>query len=781
MIVAAGIYNNLLRDVNLSGTISQRLPNNLDTNEPPDATYCGSLVGRIYAGSWVYNNLIAGGSVPTDFWGQVCNSNLPISLNSGCVGHDLGMLDDYYFNNGSYRGSTGCTLAKTRINGETYYYCGNLQHQADLVQLASEYSSAANMAKYNYHFETWYSNDANDYTDYTNFRGNTLGLMSSMKCDNENNIYGSFYTMASLILQYELGLTVNEKDTVTGSDLTRDEQLLAAVYQFRRWQTDEDNHNAPILGDYYGTPCKLTFITNHQIGLKSDAYFANRYTEKSIQRIFQQTMVKPSEDPTCEGYEFVGWKMKLDSIDQIIANNDYYNSYADVKKSDYPDDEKIQAHLNDDGTYDFEHPGNIAEDAYTFVAVWQINTYTVYYKIEDENGNWVSFDKPSSEQVDFGGTIIGVKESDQPASRSGYVFVGWYLEADLPQDGEDADINKKWRFGQTGYKMPAYDIELFAGWLDNFNMLRTLLNDETYVDYNSHYLIYFNDVSGQNYHNAYVAANTAKETNDTSDVDALLGNLETYFKALRVDPEKLLTLAAFDETLIQNTCPFLYDAAYYTSYETFKKRMKDDYIYRTDEDILTNINGYINNYETMNRLFEGLNDNLRNSVIRAGGVESTTITALVEKYQELEERYNALLSESEKYDMSTLEAAKSLANQYWSEINKDLDLRDVQFAVTNYENALNNLKVKTVDNNDSNGNNQSNSSDKAASNSANQISKLGVSPVILSIIAVSVLAAGVIGFIGVDVLLNKRRVGKVKTEGAKNEKSSTVPDEDTYI
>ncbi|MBO4726635.1 MAG: InlB B-repeat-containing protein, partial [Clostridia bacterium] len=562
------------------------------------------------------------------------------------------------------------------------------------------------------------------------------------------------------------------KDEVTGDDLTSEEKRLVSVYQFRRWQTDDNNHHAPVLGGYYGTPCELNFIANYQYDLKSDAYFIDdQESEKSIQRIFQQTLVKPSENLACEGYEFVGWKMKLEYIDNKIENNSLIKSYADIGKDDYNTED--QFNLKNDGTYDFSQPGKIAKDFYTFVAVWRIKTYQVTYYVKDENSQWTQF---NNENVSFDGALKGFNENEQPDSMSGYVFAGWYLFDDLPKNGEDADLTKQWKFGLEGDRMPARNIDLYAGWSDNFNMLRALLENETYIEYNNHYLDYFEENSGKNYHDAYVVANTAKENNDNSNVDEIIDNLQTSYNALRINPKKLLSLPAFDDTLIQNTCPFLYDATfYYVSYETFKNRMQDDYINRTDEGILTNITGYISNYEMINRLFDELNNHLRSGV---QNIESPEVTELIEKYQELETRYAALLEESSMYDMTALENAKDIANKYWGGTDKDLKLKEIEIAIANYESALNNLTLKAVDNES---NNQSNNSGKTPKNSNSQTNKLGISPVILSVIIVSVLAAGVIVFIGVDLVLNKRHLGKIVSKGTSSEKTQKVPDEDTYV
>jgi|GEM_PF-3312785 len=785
LIVAAGLYNNLLLDVNLgeintSGTAT---------------TYCGNLVGRVYSGGWVYNNLIAGGTMPYgDFWGQVYNTYIFVTSSDDCVGHILGALDSYYFDTTTHKhiGDTDCLLGTIETpTHEVYYRCET--HQKVQVSLNEDgYGSVSTMSKYNYYFENWTGSDSLEYADYTDFIStiiytpneegavgySQLALMSSTVCDDDENVRGSFYAMSLPILKYELGLTVSETDAVTGNELSDDEKMLASVYQFRRWGNDGNNHNAPVLGDYFGTPCELIFITDNQSDLISEAYYLaenayDRVHEKTIQRTYQQLMVEPSSDPICEGYDFVGWKLKLESIDALISNeNNSINSYADVRKDNYPEEEQI--HLNEDGTYDFAgHPERITADQYTFVAVWKINTYTAYYMVGvDADGNGIAFDKPSSEDVVFGRTLQGVKEGEEPTSDQGYVFAGWYLKENLPGEGEELKTSKKWKFGQNGYTMPDHDIELYAGWLDNFSMLRDLVENDDYKKYNDNYDAYFSKKTGNAFHNAYVAAEEALAANDVSNVDTLLSTLKNTFKKLRVDPQKLLNTRAFDDSEIQNACPFLYDSNFYLSYTTFKATV-ENYASLEDDDTLANIAGYITYYEKINELFDSLNENLKTSVAAVGGVESDTITALIEKYQSLEARYAALYAdgENEKYDTTALDSAEQLAKKRWTEINKDLVLKDVETVVTDYEKAFNNLQVKSVVDS-----NTSNASDGADTRS----SKSQFSPIVLSIVIVSILAAGVFGYIGIDFALNKRRTKELKVEKTKT-KQAQAPDEDTYI
>ena len=95
----------------------------------------------------------------------------------------------------------------------------------------------------------------------------------------------------------------------------------------------------------------------------------------------------------------------------------------------------------------------------------------------------------SSEKVFYGHTITGPQET--PTSEKGYSFVGWYLEENLPAEGEDANPDKQWIMGgNSDDLMPGRDITLYTGWINNFTVLSNLLDNEDYQTYYAKYDLY---------------------------------------------------------------------------------------------------------------------------------------------------------------------------------------------------------------------------------------------------------------------------------------------------
>ncbi|MCQ2382811.1 MAG: hypothetical protein MJ060_03160 [Clostridia bacterium] len=766
LIVAAGIYNNLLMNVKLGHIL----------NTDVDTRYCGDLVGRVYSGGWVYNNLFIGNQAYSyvdnnevkhlQLWEDVSNALIYLGEEAmdsdDCVGHLLGGLDLYYFkNNKDYIGDTGCHYAK---NSSGYVYC--TIHQSDPIPLnetGSAYGTEPIMREHNFHFFS-----LND-TDYQEFFGENgvYSLMSNIEADE-----GLLYDAALPIMKYEIGLTIDEIDPDTGLAPNDYAKLLNAVNQFRAWSK---LGNQPILGSYYGADCSVKFIANAQSTI-SEAYFeevtsygyVTRSPEKMMARSFQQLIVKP-KDPECEGYEFKGWKIPgWEEPGADLSTCPYYPTYVDG-----------------DGFYQFGLE-RVTTPGREFVAIWEIKEFTASYMLRQYSANGDSYEdipfaaKPS-ETVTFATTLKGVNVDDQPTSNQGLVFVGWFLEENLPAFGEDANSNLQWVFGHDGNKMPGKNIKLYAGWINNFTMLSQLLDNEVYINYYINYDKYFNDALGRAYYDAYRSAYEARSNGDTSNASVYLNMLQYTFANLRIDPKKILETPAFDDLKVENTCPFLYDYNVYLSYLTFKKIVEKNAKVDADEATLKNINGFIKDYEKLDELFNSLKSNLRSSVEAVGGINSTEIKNLIEKYRDLEERYENLYANNEykNYDMTALEDAKKKANENWMKkdgevvLEKNVVLKDVESVIADYETAFNNLKPKNASIDEGTGN--------FGNKKSNRALLLGMSPVLFSIIVVSVLAALAFGYIGIDVALNKRRVQTKVKNKVETEEQVPTPDDETYI
>ncbi len=776
LIVAAGLYNNLLIDVNL-GSI---------TTTGIDKRYCGNLIGRVYAGGWVYNNIIVGGTMPYNhgtvdvntvayekLWEQVTNSATMVCNDEHCVSHINGTLDPYFFDEqNNYIGDLNCVYTSSLLFEEPYVFCNTHQRIITLNSSAQQ----SEMIKYNFHFTGWddpaYASFLNTPV-YTPQAGDPLSKFQLVSSIIENGGYA--YYAARGILQYEKGLTIptDEENVSIEEEERAFNDLLAAVNQFRVLQHDNDN-NELYLGDYFGKECPVIFKANDDDHPKlSTAYFevennwgsTNLSPDDYVENLTFQEIIRKPSDPVCEGYEFKGWRIKGWDQDGSNITDCPYKTYLDPN-----------------GAYYIFDRERILEPGRVFVAIWEVKKYSAAYMVREYSQDGQSYEDvpfanyPTEDNIPFGGTLKGPIQN--PTSNQGYAFVGWFLENNLPEYGENANADLQWQFGQNGATMGVPEngnvLYLYAGWIDNFTMLRALLEDIKYIEYSINYAVYFNDTTGQNFKNAYDDANEALIANDATNANALLDNLKNTYAALRVDPKKLLNLPAFDESKTENSCPFLYDYNAYLSYITFKKTVEKYANADADDEVLSNIEGYIKNYETIIELFDALKNNLKNSVEVVGGVQSKEVQDLIKQYQDLEASYEELYRTEEyiKYDLDALVAIKERAEELWTKVDGVVVLADVKSAINDYAAALNNLQPKnvTVDEEESTG-----EKEKIVKTSSGS----GISPIILGIIIVSILGVGVIGYIGVDVIVNKHRA-KINAQNAKS-KRKRYKDDETYV
>lgn len=740
LIVAAGFYNNLLIDVKLSDIIATA-----------GEYYCGNLVGRVYSGGWIYNNIVIGTMPYSDFWGQVYNSLIFPVTDSMCIANLLGGVDEYYLssNNDKY---ANCSCWDDLNNSEKFKYCPN--HSADVSldrDVDNNYDdsgSLSKMKKYNFYFESLesseYKNFCTERVSISNGESEDLELTTFDLLNYFNKDVGYLYHAVSPILKYEVGLTINKISSDTNKDATVDEMRLDAVYRFRTWKINFGDKNEPYLGPYVGLDHFVTFVANSPVNSKAYWIINNngreeKITELSTGRTYQ--IIYEPEKPQCEGYEFIAWK-----VEGLQEGTDEWISYKD------------RGLLDEDGYYIFgrEH---ILETR-RFIAVWQIKEYKVNFVVREKGRADVVFANYPEETVVFGRAVTG--PTTLPVSDQGYLCVGWFLEENLPVDNEDADADKQWVFGSSsGNLMPGHDITLYSGWINNFTILSKLLNDTTYQSYYENYKNYFNDELGQNFYNAYQRALDARASGDNSNINELLTNLENAYKALQVDPQKLLALPAFDNTRMENTCPFLYNYEIRMLYNTFKNTAMQ-YI-ESDETDLSDVDAFIKYYNKLTDLFNALSENLNKSVAEEeDGVDSS-------KVQEVIKRYHNLQSQNEQLDKAkyagdslvVLDDARKKVEDLWTSEASDPDLQDLKLAIDAYENAIKNLKPAGTA-----------SSDKVEEDDANVNSapQLPMHPAVLAVLIVLLLLACAGGYIGVDIFLSKRRV----SPGIKAGKSDTL-------
>ena len=740
LIVAAGLYNNLLVNVSLN-----------DVCSVTENNYCGNLVGRVYSGGWLYNNMVIG-TMPYDLWGQVYNSIIR-HTRAGCIGHIIGGLDNYYLEEENMTYSE-CDVMSIPENpyGDDYYehFIICTKHSpvdTDLVESKKDSGAVEVMSKYNYHFE---STGSSEFEAFKN-GGKTIdgSYLSNFELMNYfKTTDGFMYHAVQPILEYEVGLTVNEIDA--GSSMTDEEkkytQMVDAIYQFRSWEYDEVKKE-PVITDFTGLDYQATFEANSPSN--SRAYWIvneNGWNEEVAEIKTGRTYQKISapEEPICEGYKFLGWKVK-----GLEEGSDLWDLYVNKGYIDI-----------ETGFYVFGKEELLKPD-HTFVAIWKLQEYKVTFVVREQGVP----DAVHFECKAYYGTTVS-KPADA-VSQQGYKFVGWFLDENLPEEGQDADSSLGWVFGADGNKMPGKDIILYSGWVDNINMLRGLISEESiYYHYYSNYQIYFEDTVGEKYYNAFKAALAAKESTEnlTVPVATLLTNLENAFNDLRVDPTKLLKLPAFDENELANVCPFLYKEDVRMRYQTFKQTVKQ-YIYSNDTD-RANIEAYIKNYDQMNSLFESLKleENWNQSVRDAGGIDSDQVKNLVEKYLTLQAKNEAL--DRDKYSNETLinlEVAEAQLNKLWNAESGDQNLRDVELALDAFDDAIANLKPAGTAN-------QNQEGDGNAENTVNNAPQLPISPLLLGVLVVLVLIASVGGYIGYDIMKHKNLLIKsAKTVNQYNE------------
>jgi len=550
-------------------------------------------------------------------------------------------------------------------------------------------------------------------------------------------------------------LTINKFNPETGEEATPKEKRIDAIYQFRTWKYDV-NTNEPVLSDYTGLNYSVCFSTNSPEN--SEAYwiidndgYEERISEIKTGRTYQ--LIYKPEDPQCEGYEFLGWT--VDGLQEGDAE------WLDMRNHGL---------FDDDGYYIFAKEQILTPNR-RFIANWKIKEFTVHFVIRERGQIDTNYAEYPSEVVTFGRPIIGPTEL--PKSKQGYSCVGWFLEENLPNEGEDANSELQWNMGFASEDlMPGHDITLYTGWIDNFSMLNGLIYDAKYQQYYENYEFYFDDELGLSYYNAYNWALEHRKNNNNTNTDEVLASLQNAFNNLKVDPNKLLLLPAFNDSRMENACPFLYDFEARMMYNTFKDTARR-YVESEETDI-ANIEAYIKYYDRLNELFYNLQGNLNQSVVQVGGVGSVQVQDLIKKYYDLQIQDDALVKE--KYDsnsLALLDEARIKLDELWTSEATNPHIEDVKLAMVAYENALKNLKPAGASNL---GNGIQDKVEKS-----NQAPQLPISPVVLGILVVVLLLAGVGGYIGVDVLLAKRRIAQKDIKVAEQQVEQFMEDEDTYI
>lgn len=839
LIVAAGLYNNLVLNIDLA-TIADGA-----------TRYCGNLVGRVYAGSWVYNNLVVGVAHgygnDGKLWKDVTNNKVYYDKEStvvDCIGHTLNGADQYYFTN---RGQIGdCISSGDHTHCTTHQEYMTLSEN-EKIQFDEVYydfgigeNAGTQMAEYNWGFVSVADYNSSDFVTNKVYYHDGDNIASTYSKNDLMSYIDNFYTKdgegqrlddqkgllfyASLpIIRFEVGLTIDKTNPVTNEELSYEDKLLETVYQFCRWSS------GPVLGDLFGEKYTITFKASGYTYEKypdnypdeslrgklmkptSDAYFSegeNSYVnknnnEQNILRNYQQYIYETEAKPVCEGYKFLGWKIE---------------NYEDVKPSSLSFPDKLKPYVDADGYYIFG--SERVTEARTLVAMWELGEFYVsfYQRNPDPDSNHDDELLNPHEEVVEGETFHysykvkydrSITYPADPASVNGFRFEGWYTK--VPDDGVVNSDVYKW---DTAQRMPGDNLKLYTGWKNNFEKLSELLDNKTYkkyfaytigrdindnevVEFNPNVedqdldsnILWFEDETGADFKQKYHTALTARNQEDKNNYGTLITNLEDSFNHLKIDPLKLKQLDAFDETRTENSCPFLYENESYLSYISQKEKVNkfadtqpyENLTWSDEEDRITKYKGVLVTYftyyyEQMKEEFEALK--FKDNLVKPNGMLLDEVDAMIKKYINLKAEYNSLVNngEYEKYDMRALEDAKESVEAYW-EFNSlsNTPLKEIEAAVAAYEAAWNNKQLKTAST-DGNGGSTDNSDSKKKSS-------VGMSPVVLSVVVVTVLAALTFGYIGVDFVINRRRLTKKRVANVKdnNNNKVTADDDDTYI
>ncbi len=811
LVVAAGLYNNLVLNVNL-GTIT-------DSN----TRYWGNLIGQIFMGSWAYNNLVIGATNNSNIlWGNVSNSKVVYDVVHNvdhCIGHVLGGFDPYYLvdyahNDLRHRGS-GCAAQYSNEYCSVHQERTGVDRSVKIDNDTYSFGTEEDMSNYNFTFASLSVFNSSVFVTDKKYElaagaindSSFFDLMSNvadykLKSDSSQIKKGLLFNVALPILTYEIGLTVNETNP-NGEPLGAEDKLYEAVYQFCRWST------SPLgFGKYFGEKYNITFdsagfdgehgYTNETgVGTISTPHFSADNTGvgsdvdvRIVERSYQQ-LVYPVEDPVCEGYKFLGWKIK---------------GYTSGLTSTIDESNRgLSSLVDENGFYKFDERVSTNR---ALVAIWKLDQFYInYWYVDPEGKEENRLLNDNTETVTVEGQEVTKHYSykvsyndvmpklENQTSDKGYEFRGWY--EDVSAKGIVDELDRHYFLDENGNeinkRMPGRHLDLYTGWEDSFNTLRKTVYDKVYVEYNEHYLDYFDNILGAAYHSAYTAAADAMRDLDKSRTTELLTNLRQNFSILKVEPKKLIYInesegkfqPAFDPSKKENSCPFLYDKNAYLEYMTIKEQVEKyaktdpyaDLRWDSENERKTKykdvIDRYVFYYERLNKSFNALALNLKDSVISAGGLSSKEVKDLIARYEDLEARYKELYDTGKYalYDVKELEVAEKEAKDCWVEYSRNLGLKEIKSVVENYATAFSNLKTKNAVSDENN-----------TQNGAKE-GGLGISPIVLSVIVVALLAVVTFGYIGFDFGLNKRRVAKNRAAGILPvvEEKSKNDDDDTYI
>lgn len=237
--------------------------------------------------------------------------------------------------------------------------------KSEHYRLKSVTVDGASVSKTTYASSYTFSNINEDHTITVEFEPKPYNIIYYMNGGNNNS---------SNIKTY----TIETKETLLDPTKTG--------YTFAGWYTNANFEGEPITEINNPDGGVLRLYAKWNINKYNVKFNSNSGTEVEDQEIEYQGKVTKPEDPTREGYTFLGWK------------------------------------LNDED-YDFET--KITEDI-TLIADWEINVYTVEF--DSDGGTEVE-----SQEREY----LDVVSKPADPTRTGYTFAGWKL------NGEDYNFETK--------------------------------------------------------------------------------------------------------------------------------------------------------------------------------------------------------------------------------------------------------------------------------------------------------------------------------------------------
>lgn len=350
---------------------------------------------------------------------------------SGLGDTDGEVTIDYTF--GAYTVIAQLNVNGTPVDRETYSVSGNYGAEIPFSEISAWASGRVNTwlypnadeGSYNITFTTMdgkpvtfgtYGDDVVEWVDNTVYVYANVTVGSYVEFDlnydanNDGNPANDMYGDPVFILD---GGAVNKPDP----DPTR------AGYLFTGWYTDAACTNLydfalPVTGylKLYAGWDKNTYTVTFNNGYGDDYAAGTPWAPQYVE--YQGYLTAPTENPTRDGYKFLGWSTEPD------------------------------------GTAYWNFTQNQVLGSFTLYAVWEQNDYTLYYHNVENANNAALFYNVTP--IHYGDVI---NEPEENPERDSFIFQGWYTDAGCTEPAQfpitvgegDVHLYAKWADAVTVY------------------------------------------------------------------------------------------------------------------------------------------------------------------------------------------------------------------------------------------------------------------------------------------------------------------------------------------